>query len=347
MDLLCLDKALIGLIGSINYAGFAVMSLFGPRLSDLFGRKRVAMPGLVLCIISEALIIFISRNFYFTLTLIFFYGCSGAFRISLIYLYMMDMTPKKKQPLVGTAVHIVNGITSGMSVIYTRYIYYYWVPWQATILGLIIVATIAVVFIPESPKYLISKKKYDEARQVLFKMAKINGKSLTSFNINDIVFEAEVLEPDFNLKYMNKKAYDLNNSQVLNNDFRKSEILASSFKASASMINSQIGSPLRRVAEERKMTGSIKDLIRIKKHAINIVLLVYIWIQNTFCLTMINFYTKKIPGDTYSNMLANSLVEIPAYAIGGGLIFYLGMRITNYIGAAVALLGGALLIAYG
>ena len=104
---------------------------------------------------------------------------------------------------------------------------------------------------------------------------------------------------------------------------------------------------MRRVVEDRKMTGSIKDLIRIKRHAINLALLIYMWIQNTFCLTMINFYTKYIQGDKYSNMLANSLVEIPAYAIGGVLIYLLGVKKTLYIGSSIALVGGVLLIIYG
>ena len=69
---------------------------------------------------------------------------------------------------------------------------------------------------------------------------------------------------------------------------------------------------MRRVVEERKLTGSLKDLIRIKSHAINLVILSYMWMQNTFCIVMINFYTKYIPGDTYSNMMANAFVEIPA-----------------------------------
>ena len=129
MNLMCMNKTLIGLIGSVMYAGFAIASLFGPRLSDLFGRKKVLIPGLFLCIVSEALIIFVSRNFYFTLTMMFFYGCSGTFRISLIYIFMQEMTVNSKQPLVGTIIHVVNGITSGMTVIYTRYIYSYWVPW--------------------------------------------------------------------------------------------------------------------------------------------------------------------------------------------------------------------------
>jgi hypothetical protein len=55
----------------------------------------------------------------------------------------------------------------------------------------------------------------------------------------------------------------------------------------------------------------------------------------------------KVPGDKYANFLANSLVEIPAYAIGGILLYRFGLRVTLYIGTSLAVIGGTLLIIYG
>jgi MFS family permease len=167
MDLICIPDTTVALLGSINYIGFALASMFGPRLSDLFGRKRVIIPGLIFCCVIEALMIFIARDFYSQMALFFFYGCSGTARISLIYLYLQELTPKKRSPIVGCMIHVVNGITSGMTVIYTRYIYSYWLPWQAIVLLIIALSTVAMFFIPESPKYLIAKRRYDEARDVL------------------------------------------------------------------------------------------------------------------------------------------------------------------------------------
>ena len=129
MGLMCLDKSVKGLIGSIYYAGFALASLFGPRLSDHFGRKAIILPGIVLCLISEALIIFVCRSFNFLIVLMFFYGVSGTCRYSIMYLFMQELTPKKRQPLVGTIIHCVNGFTASMTIIYTKWIYSYWVPY--------------------------------------------------------------------------------------------------------------------------------------------------------------------------------------------------------------------------
>lgn len=210
MDLMCKSKTQRGLIGSINYVGFALFSVFGPRLTDHVGRKRVIIPGLFLCIFAEAMLIFVCRSFPFMISMMFVYGCSGTFRISLMYLYMQELTPKSKQPLVGTIIHVVNGITATMSVIYTEYIYDYWVPYQAAVLGIIILCTILLLaFAPESPKYLITKKRYDEARDVLRLMARANQKEV---NFREIAFEQEVLDSEFNNGKENVNEINLTNS---------------------------------------------------------------------------------------------------------------------------------------
>ncbi len=61
-----------------------------------------------------------------------------------------------------------------MNVIYTRYMYSYWVPWQSTVDGLLFLLTMLVLLIPESPKILIGRRKFDEARGVLARIAKEN-----------------------------------------------------------------------------------------------------------------------------------------------------------------------------
>jgi hypothetical protein len=224
-----------------------------------------------------------------------------------------------------------------MSVIYTRYIYPYWVPYQATVTGIITLCTIAIiVYAPESPKYLVVKKRYDDARAVLKRMAEINQKKV---NMREIVFEQEVLEgvvadkaDGFNINQSNAS---LGNTMNLSSSFLKDSVAG------------QVSSPMRRVAEQKKMTGSIKDLVRVKRHFINLMLLTYMWIQNTFCLSMINFYVEHVPGDKYSNFFASNIVEIPAYAMGGVGIHYLGVRKTLYIGASISMLGGVPLIIFG
>ena len=66
-----------------------------------------------------------------------------------------------------------------------------------------IVALVGVMFlIPESPKYLITQKRFDEARTVINYIAKLNGKyrrkTFTSLFDRE-VFESRYLPPTLNL----------------------------------------------------------------------------------------------------------------------------------------------------
>lgn len=105
----------------------------------------------------------------------FFYGSSGVFRCSISYLMLMEFTPQKNQALIGTMVHVSSGFFTSLVILYFDYISNYWKPWY--IFLLVCVASIVglMFLIPESPKWLIGQKKFDEARVVLAKIAKWNG----------------------------------------------------------------------------------------------------------------------------------------------------------------------------
>ena len=48
-------------------------------------------------------------------------------------------------------------------------------------------------------------------------------------------------------------------------------------------------SPISRVKEEQELKGTLKDLIKIRRHLINLLLMVYIWIASSFNIYLINF----------------------------------------------------------
>jgi hypothetical protein len=83
--------------------------------------------------------------------------------------------------------------SSFITVLSTFYFYFiskYWVWFQVFGWGLNLITIVGVMFIPESPKYLISKKKYEECRRVITIIGKING----SKNKFDGKFDREVRE---------------------------------------------------------------------------------------------------------------------------------------------------------
>lgn len=52
------------------------------------------------------------------------------------------------------------------------------------------VGAICMCFIPESPRYLVSKKKFELARQVFGKIARVNG--MEEDIVKDFIFEDEL-----------------------------------------------------------------------------------------------------------------------------------------------------------
>jgi hypothetical protein len=69
-----------------------------------------------------------------------------------------------------------------------------WFPLQAIYFGSgIVVLFVAILFFPESPKFLYSKQKFEEARDSLLYIAKFNRN--TKYNQN-FLFENEIVSED-------------------------------------------------------------------------------------------------------------------------------------------------------
>jgi hypothetical protein len=48
-------------------------------------------------------------------------------------------------------------------------------------------------------------------------------------------------------------------------------------------------SPISVVREEMEMKGSLKDLIKVKRHFLNLLLMIYVWSASSFGQYLINF----------------------------------------------------------
>jgi Sugar (and other) transporter len=74
----------------------------------------------------------------------------------------------------GTILQIVNSSVTIFSCIYFYFISSYWLWFQLFSLLLNLLVVVCVVFMPESPKYLITKRRYEECRQVITRMIRYN-----------------------------------------------------------------------------------------------------------------------------------------------------------------------------
>jgi hypothetical protein len=96
--------------------------------------------------------------------------------------------------------------------------------------------------------------------------------------------------------------------------------------------------------EEKHLNGSMKDLIKIKRHLINLILMVYFWIASSFSLYLVKYSIKNLPGDFFMNNLITGVSDVPVAILGGYLYHKFGLRIVLFSFFLIALFGGILLI---
>jgi hypothetical protein len=108
-----------------------------------------------------------------------------------------------------------------------------------------------------------------------------------------------------------------------------------------------LSSPKALIREERRLDGSLKDLIRIRRHFINLLLMVYIWIASSFSVYLVNYNIKNLPGDFFMNNLVSGLTDIPVAILGGYFYHKFGLKITLVFFFCCALIGGLCIAIFG
>ena len=105
--------------------------------------------------------------------------------------------------------------------------------------------------------------------------------------------------------------------------------------------------PKFRMREEQKMTGSIKDIVRVRRHLINLIIMIAVWIASSFDYYLLNFQMKSIQGNIFLNTFSSGISELPAVIISGFMYKKLGIKITLVSWFSVSLLGGICLLILG
>ena len=261
--------------------------------------------------------LYITSNLYVAYVLMFFFGAAAVGRCSISYLFLMELLPKSRQVLTGTILSMNNQLTGLIGCLYFWQISKDWHWLELWACGSGIFSMIGVYFLPESPKFLVSLKKYDQARQAINTIARIN-KIQEAF---DCQFDREVEDLRENI--------DLNNLKEI------SDTSATGLSPAKAGIN-----------EEKQLDGSLKDLLKIRRHANNLILMVFFWIASSFGFFLVNYTIKKIAGDFFNNNLVSALAAIPTTALGGFLYDRLGVKRVFMTFFSIAVVGGIALIIF-
>lgn len=174
LDLTCVTKELIGMLGSSYFITFAISAAIVPVIADKIGRKWPLFFSIVFQQVCW-LFLFWSRSIYFSIACFFGVGLAAGGRVAICATYANEFVQAKHQSILTTCLLILDAaILTFQACIYA--ITPNWVP--VHMFGFLggNVLTVLLLFIPESPKFFYSHGRFDEARASLAKIAKINGK---------------------------------------------------------------------------------------------------------------------------------------------------------------------------
>ena len=154
LDLTCKPSWKLGLIGSMVFVGWFCTLPWLPRLSDMYGRKKILIFGMfgdLLLFIA----MYLANSFVLMLIVMFLFGCLTTIRLNISFVYLMELFPKKYQSFYASAFCTLDSMQLFLATMYFWFISKHW--FYFTIIGLVmqIYNCITILFIPESPRLLI------------------------------------------------------------------------------------------------------------------------------------------------------------------------------------------------
>ena len=94
------------------------------------------------------------------------------------------------------------------------------------------------------------------------------------------------------------------------------------------------------------MDGSLKDLVKVRRHLINLLLMVFFWSSSSFGLYLVSIGMKNNPGDFFWNNLIVGLSDMPVALLGGWLYHKFGLKVVMFSFFIVSLLGAISVIIF-
>jgi putative MFS transporter len=143
-----------------------IASIFIPRLGDIYGRKKPFYISL-LCACFIQLGCIISTNLILTIAFFFLLGLTQAGKFSMAHVYLQELMPVSYRTAAGTLAQFADAATIVILALYFRFVSKDWLPFQVLGLAMTFISAVALALVPDSPKYLYSKGKFQEARDAL------------------------------------------------------------------------------------------------------------------------------------------------------------------------------------
>ena len=165
LNFYCKPDYMMGLVGAFFLLGIVIGCSTLTRLGDVYGRKPIYILGLFMHL-SFMFGILISRNPYVDYFLLFTFGMSITARYYVGYTYNVEMQPKSHYVLVSTTMFLFESVVYLFITFYFRFISRRWQYLQIPNVLLTLMGIGFLFSMPESPRFLISRHRFREAREV-------------------------------------------------------------------------------------------------------------------------------------------------------------------------------------
>ena len=169
----CAPKKQWGLFGALFFAGVTSGSLILPRLSDQYGRRKVALIGNLLHLFPGILFLF-SHSLNFSLFLIFIMGIGMGGRVFVGYIFMTENMRIADSPKATAAMFTFDAMNLAISAVYFKY-NKDWHNLFGIPLLLLAFAIIAMLLEEDTPKFVFTQGDYDKTRSLLTRIGRKNG----------------------------------------------------------------------------------------------------------------------------------------------------------------------------
>ena len=296
-ELICDKKYLASLIQTLYLLGTICGLVFG-FFSDKYGRKSTALViSIVFCFVLgfsevmqlDAFKLSINAKFIIYCICQFILGGMAKGLYLVVYILLIEMTISKYNTIVSN-INLYMYVGGELLILVIAYFFKNWHIMNVTITAYSSIFIFVIAFLlPESPRFLISKNKKDQAVKVLTKFAKYNGKSTETIQ-----------------KYSKEQSASLINKDNNDNNSIDSE-------------NVSLGESVNN-EESGKLTKKEQTFIEIFKPRANLIktcLFMYMW----FALNLVYYgVSLGITGlddqvNPYLMYLLSSLAELVGYIL--------------------------------
>ncbi|XP_072120593.1 organic cation/carnitine transporter 2-like isoform X1 [Mobula birostris] len=173
-DLVCNNNWKEPLATSVFFIGMLVGSFSSGILSDRFGRKIVLFGAIALQTIFSMLIVF-SPNLEIFCLIMFFRGIGGLANYVAAFILGSELLADSMRIVYST---FGVGVFYAIGYMFLPFVAYFIREWRTLMMTLTLCCLLYIPlwwFIPESPRWLLSKGRVEEAESVIRLMAKKNG----------------------------------------------------------------------------------------------------------------------------------------------------------------------------